>query len=74
MDFSLGDRAEAFRSEVRTFLDGHLTADVIERMHATGTFNDKGSTPDWPRLACWPAQYLAMATVTQSSSTSCSTN
>ena len=41
MDFSLGDRAEAFRSEVRTFLDGHLTADVIERMHATGTFNDK---------------------------------
>ena len=41
MDFSLGDRAEAFRSEVRTFLDGHLTADVIERMHATGTFNAK---------------------------------
>ena len=41
MDFSLGDRAEAFRSEVRTFLGGHLTADVVERMHATGTFNDK---------------------------------
>ncbi|MEC9394628.1 MAG: acyl-CoA dehydrogenase family protein [Actinomycetota bacterium] len=41
MDFDLGDRAEAFRCEVRSFLDQHLTADVVERMHATGTFNDK---------------------------------
>jgi len=41
MDFDLGDRAEAFRGEVRSFLDQHLTADVVERMHATGTFNDK---------------------------------
>ena len=41
MDFSLGERTEAFRAEVRAFLDEHLTADVIERMHVSGTFNDK---------------------------------
>ena len=32
---------EACRDEVRAFLAEHLTADVVERMHATGTFNDK---------------------------------
>jgi len=29
MDFSLGERTEAFRAEVRAFLDEHLTVDVI---------------------------------------------
>ena len=41
MDFSLGGRAEVFRDEVRKFLAEHLTEEVVERMHATGTFNNK---------------------------------
>ena len=41
MDFSLGDRAEFFRDEVRNFLAEHLTTEVVERMHSTGTFDDK---------------------------------
>ena len=41
MDFALSSRAAAFRDEVRSFLEAHLTADVVDAMHRTGTFNDK---------------------------------
>ncbi|MDP6976471.1 MAG: acyl-CoA dehydrogenase family protein [Acidimicrobiales bacterium] len=41
MDFALSSHAAAFRDEVRAFLEAHLTADVIDAMHRTGTFNDK---------------------------------
>ncbi|MDG2427346.1 MAG: acyl-CoA dehydrogenase family protein [Acidimicrobiales bacterium] len=41
MDFSLGERAESFRTEVRAFLGEHLTPTVIQQMHTTGTFNNK---------------------------------
>ena len=42
MDFRLGPRAEKFRAEVRGFLAEHLTDEVIERAHATGTVHDWG--------------------------------
>jgi len=41
MDFSLSPRAAEFRTEVMAFLDSHLTGEVIDTMHQTGTFNDK---------------------------------
>ena len=41
MDFSLSPRAVEFRTEVMAFLDSHLTGEVIDTMHRTGTFNDK---------------------------------
>ena len=41
MDFALSPRAEAFRSEVRAFLDSNLTDKIVDTMHRTGTFNDK---------------------------------
>jgi alkylation response protein AidB-like acyl-CoA dehydrogenase len=42
MDFSLGDHCEALRAEVREFLEEHLTPDVIDRVHETGTAHDWG--------------------------------
>jgi alkylation response protein AidB-like acyl-CoA dehydrogenase len=36
----LDDGTEAFRAEVRTFIAEHLTDDIIERAHATGTMHD----------------------------------
>ena len=41
MDFSLSPRTAEFRTEVMAFLDSHLTGEVIDTMHRTGTFNDK---------------------------------
>ena len=40
MDFSLDERAEAFRAEVRDFLREHLTDDVRARVAASGTYHD----------------------------------
>lgn len=40
MDFSLDERAEAFRAEVRDFLGEHLTDAVRARVAATGTYHD----------------------------------
>jgi len=40
VDFSLGEHVEAFRDEVRAFLDEHLPSEVVERAHATGTMHD----------------------------------
>ena len=41
MDFSLSPRTAEFRTEVMAFLDSHLTDEIIDTMHRTGTFNNK---------------------------------
>ena len=38
----LSASAEAFRAEVRAFLAQHLTQEIIERAHETGTMHDDG--------------------------------
>ena len=61
MDFRLGPKSDAFRAEVRSFLEQHLDAEVIERAHRTGTLHDR----DFHRAlgkqgwiaASWPAEY-----------------
>jgi alkylation response protein AidB-like acyl-CoA dehydrogenase len=42
MDFSLDLDARALRDEVRAFLADHLTDEIIERAHTTGTMHDWG--------------------------------
>jgi len=39
MDFSLSPRAEAFREKVLSTINQHLTDEVVEEMHASGTFS-----------------------------------
>jgi alkylation response protein AidB-like acyl-CoA dehydrogenase len=41
MDFRLSERAEAFREEVRDFLDSTVTPDMEERIHRSGTAYDR---------------------------------
>ena len=41
MDFTLSPRAAEFRSNVKAFIAKNLTTDVVDAMHASGTFNDK---------------------------------
>ncbi len=41
MDFSLSPGAAEFRAEVKAFIADNLTTEVVDQMHATGTFNDK---------------------------------
>ena len=41
MDFSLSPGAIDFRAAVKAFIAEHLTTEVVDQMHATGTFNDK---------------------------------
>ena len=61
MDFSLPAEIEEFRAEVRNFLTEHVTSDVIERAHATGTFHDQGlhlaMAAEGLLSAGWPAEY-----------------
>jgi alkylation response protein AidB-like acyl-CoA dehydrogenase len=40
IDFSPPEHADAFRDEVRAVLAEHLTADVVARVHETGTVHD----------------------------------
>ena len=40
MDFGLGDESATFRAEVRAFLSEHLTPEMRERAHRTGTHHD----------------------------------
>jgi alkylation response protein AidB-like acyl-CoA dehydrogenase len=61
MDFRLGPKSDAFRAEVREFLDQHLDPAVIERAHRTGTLHDKEfhralGKQGWI-AASWPAEY-----------------
>jgi alkylation response protein AidB-like acyl-CoA dehydrogenase len=60
LDFRLGSRAEAFRAEVRAFFAEHLTAEVSERVHTTGTIHDWGlhralAARGW-LAASWPRE------------------
>ena len=42
IDFEPGPRSEAFRAEVRAFLDAELTPEILERAHRSGTIHDRG--------------------------------
>ena len=61
MDFRLGAESDAFRGLVREFLDEHLTDEIRERVHETGTVHDW----DFHRAlgergwiaASWPVEY-----------------
>lgn len=60
-DFRLGADVEAFRDEVAAFLDRHVTDEVIETAHTTGTIHDWGlhhamADQGWIS-AGWPAEY-----------------
>ena len=61
MDFALDAAGEEFRTEVREFLREHLTAEVRERVHRTGTVHDWGfhsalAARGWIG-AGWPVEY-----------------
>ena len=61
MDFSLGEKSDAFRAEVRAFLDLHLTPEVMARSRATGTMHDWEfhralASQGWI-AAGWPVEY-----------------
>ncbi|MEO6989355.1 MAG: acyl-CoA dehydrogenase family protein, partial [Aquihabitans sp.] len=60
-DFRLGPDVETFRTEVRAFLAEHVTEEVIETAHSTGTIHDWGlhkemAAEGW-LSAGWPAEY-----------------
>lgn len=60
-DFRLGPDVQAFRDEVRSFLAEHVTAEVIEKAHRTGTIHDLGlhnamANAGWIS-AGWPAEF-----------------
>ena len=61
MDFSLPPEVEDFRAEVRAFLAEHVTEEVVETAHRTGTVHDWGlhrrmASVGW-LSAGWPAEY-----------------
>lgn len=60
-DFALGAEVEAFRSEVASFLDQHLTPAVRERVRTTGSMHDWDlhralGAKGWI-AASWPVEY-----------------
>ncbi len=60
-DFRLGAAVEQFRDEVAAFLDEHVTENVIETAHTTGTIHDWGlhramAAQGWIS-AGWPVEY-----------------
>jgi alkylation response protein AidB-like acyl-CoA dehydrogenase len=60
-DFRLGPDVEAFRAEVRAFLAEHVTDEVIETAHHTGTIHDHGlhkamADAGWIS-AGWPSEF-----------------
>ena len=60
-DFRLGPDVERFRAEVRAFLADHVTPEVIETAHATGTIHDRGlheamAAAGWIS-AGWPSEF-----------------
>lgn len=60
-DFRLGADVQAFRDEVRAFLAEHVTDEVIETAHRTGTMHDWGLHRKQAEAghisAGWPAEY-----------------
>lgn len=61
MDFRLGADVQAFRNEVRAFLAEHVTDEVIDTAHRTGTMHDWGLHRRQAEAghisAGWPAEY-----------------
>src|SRR5690606_12045722 len=60
-DFRLGPDVEAYRAEVRAFLREHVTEEVIETAHSTGTIHDRGlhevmADAGWIS-AGWPSEF-----------------
>lgn len=60
-DFRLGPDVQQFRTEVRQFLADHVTTEVIETAHTTGTIHDNGlhqamAEAGWIS-AGWPAEF-----------------
>lgn len=59
MDFDLGDDIDVLRAQVRKFLAEHVTEELLERVHRTGTWHDRDFAralgergwiaPGWPR-------------------------
>ena len=61
MDFRLGDKTDAFRDEVREFLDEQMTPELEEQLYRTGVSNDEGFTKalaekGWLALG-WPVEW-----------------
>ena len=61
MDFRMGDKSDAFGMEVREFLAEHMTDEIRERAHHTGTVHDWGlhkalGDKGWLG-ASWPEEY-----------------
>lgn len=61
MDFRLGPKSDAFRAEVRRFLEDHFDEQALEEAHRSGTMHDQGfhralGTQGWI-AASWPAEY-----------------
>jgi alkylation response protein AidB-like acyl-CoA dehydrogenase len=61
MDFGLGERAEAFRAEVRAFFEANVTEELEERCYRTGVNHDDAfvaAMRDAGLLAAgWPEEY-----------------
>ena len=60
-DFALGPDVERFRAEVRAFLTEHVTTEVIETAHRSGTIHDNGlhramADAGWIS-AGWPSEF-----------------
>lgn len=61
MDFRLGEKSDAFGEEARAFLDEHVTDELRERVHDTGTVHDWGlhrklAEKGWLG-ASWPEEF-----------------
>ena len=61
MDFRLGEASDAFRAEVREFLDQHFTEEVRERVLETGVYHDsdihRGLGERGWLAGAWPREY-----------------
>jgi alkylation response protein AidB-like acyl-CoA dehydrogenase len=61
MDFRMGEKSDAFRAEVREFLDEQMTHELEERLYRTGVSNDEDFTKalaDNGYLALgWPVEW-----------------
>ncbi len=61
MDFELGEQSDAFRAEVRAFLDEHMTPEVREQVRATGSMHNwrlhKALAAKGWLAAGWPVEY-----------------
>ena len=61
MDFRMGEKSDAFREEVREFLDEQMTLELEEKLYRTGVSNDEDYTKalaekGWLALG-WPVEW-----------------